>query len=193
MLDLLRKPTTLWAIATLILTAVVLGVIVEIINWEQLPKALIISILILGLLVSAGLYYYGYVRYRQQTKSYDKRDELFVEIDIEQSEFKWSDKKGGTYWGSDFSGQGYTRIWNPIVILMVHSKLLVDTIELKMLGREPIPSNWKGAYIIGESREELEFEIPTKINEGKHKVRLLAEANGIKWESTEQVIDFPKR
>ncbi len=66
MWDLLRKPATLWSVATIILTAVVLGVLVEIISWEQLPKALVIIILIVGFLVAAFLYYYGYIRYKRQ-------------------------------------------------------------------------------------------------------------------------------
>jgi len=66
MWDLLRKPATLWSVATIMLTAVVFGVLVEIISWEQLPKALVIAILIVGFLVAGFLYYYGYVRYKHQ-------------------------------------------------------------------------------------------------------------------------------
>ena len=74
-MDLLRKPTTSWAIATLILTAVVFGVVVEIISWEQLSKVLVTTIIIVGVLVSLSLYIYGYIRYRKQ-KAEVKRDTL---------------------------------------------------------------------------------------------------------------------
>lgn len=73
MRELLRKPTILWGIATIILTAVVLGVVVEIISWEELPKATTISILAIGLLLSVALYWYGYIQYKHQKSSKDNK------------------------------------------------------------------------------------------------------------------------
>lgn len=64
--ELLFKPATLWSIASLILTAVVIGVLMEVVRWEELPSALVIGILCVGLLLSIFLYWYGYILYRRQ-------------------------------------------------------------------------------------------------------------------------------
>ncbi|MFC2072879.1 hypothetical protein ACFLUU_09355 [Chloroflexota bacterium] len=64
--DLLLRPSTLWAIATIVLTGVVIGVVLEVIAWEKVPEGLIITILIIGLIISLFLYWYGYKRYKLQ-------------------------------------------------------------------------------------------------------------------------------
>ncbi len=74
MRELLRKPSTLWAIATIILTAVVLGVVVEMISWENLPKSATISILVIGILSAIMLYGYGYIRYKRQKHEQEKNN-----------------------------------------------------------------------------------------------------------------------
>lgn len=184
-MDLLRKPTTLWSIATLILTGVVIGVVVEIIKWEEIPKALVISILVVGFLVSAFLYWYGYIRYRNQKsevkrntpdigygiqpKSYDKRDVIINNDEsLVLTPHQYAIGLSGMTGYPDEPANAY---WLCLEVAVHPSNKPIDTLDL-LIDYKPIPANdWPGKNVAAFN---VYFEVTGWKWKGKNQVELIA-------------------